>query len=347
MLGIEPRAARYAWTVAAIVGLLVVVFLIRTTLFVFVAALLFAYLLSPLVDLIDRFLPASRTRTPALALAYVFFVAVLVLAGMQVGGRVVEQANALAQRFPDMVARWQQSIEIPQSGSLQHQVFEKIREQVQLHANELVAALPQAGLRLLALAGDLLHVIMVPILAFFFLKDGRGIRQHFIGAIEGESHRALAHDLIADVHLLLAHYMRALFLLSLATFLCYGLFFAVAGVPYALLLAAVAFALEFIPMIGPLTAAILIVLVAAVSGGPVLAILGFLGAYRLFQDYVLTPYLMGSGVELHPLLVIFGVFAGAELAGIPGTFLSVPALALLRILYRRVRKQRELVAAAA
>jgi predicted PurR-regulated permease PerM len=50
--------------------------------------------------------------------------------------------------------------------------------------------------------------------------------------------------------------------------------------------------------------------------------------------------LMDKGVELHPLLVLFGVFAGAEIAGIPGTFLSVPTLALMRILYLRIRKAR-------
>jgi predicted PurR-regulated permease PerM len=58
----------------------------------------------------------------------------------------------------------------------------------------------------------------------------------------------------------------------------------------------------------------------------------------MLQDYVVSPHLMGRGVELHPLLVLFGVFAGAEVAGIAGTFLSVPVLALFRILYLRLRK---------
>jgi predicted PurR-regulated permease PerM len=55
---------------------------------------------------------------------------------------------------------------------------------------------------------------------------------------------------------------------------------------------------------------------------------------------MLSPNLMGSGVELHPLLILFGVFAGAEIAGIAGTFLSVPVLALVRILYLRLRSSR-------
>ena len=64
----------------------------------------------------------------------------------------------------------------------------------------------------------------------------------------------------------------------------------------------------------------------------------FLLVYRVIQDYVISPKLMGSGVELHPLLVLFGVFAGAEVAGIGGTFLSVPILALVRILYIHLSK---------
>jgi predicted PurR-regulated permease PerM len=98
--------------------------------------------------------------------------------------------------------------------------------------------------------------------------------------------------------------------------------------------------LEFIPMIGPLTAGIMILIVAAVSNAPVLVVLIFLLAYRMVQDYVLSPHLMGQGVELHPLLVLFGVFAGAEVAGVAGTFLSVPVLALLRIVYLRIRRAR-------
>ncbi len=64
--------------------------------------------------------------------------------------------------------------------------------------------------------------------------------------------------------------------------------------------------------------------------------------YRMFQDYVRSPHLMGRGVQLHPLLVLFGVFAGGELAGVAGPFLSVPALALARILYLRIRRARAL-----
>jgi predicted PurR-regulated permease PerM len=113
-------------------------------------------------------------------------------------------------------------------------------------------------------------------------------------------------------------------------------------VPYGALLAGLAAALEFIPVLGPLTAAVTIVLVAALSGHAslILWVLLFLGGYRLFQDYVLQPYLMSSGVALHPLWIIFGALAGEQIAGVPGMFLSIPALATLRVVVVRIQKAR-------
>jgi predicted PurR-regulated permease PerM len=103
-------------------------------------------------------------------------------------------------------------------------------------------------------------------------------------------------------------------------------------------LAAFAAVLEVVPMLGPAMGGVTIVLVAAISGTHLLAAVIFVIAFRMLQDYILSPHLMGRGVELHPLLVLFGVFAGAGVAGVAGTFLSVPALALARVLYLRIRK---------
>jgi predicted PurR-regulated permease PerM len=144
-----------------------------------------------------------------------------------------------------------------------------------------------------------------------------------------------------DLNVLLAQYMRALVLLGLSASVTYGAFFAIMKVPYAALLAALVFPLEFIPMLGPFVSATIIILVAAFSGYPhVVAIVIFLAVYRIFQDYVLSPNLMGAGVELHPLLIIFGVFAGEQIGGIAGAFLSVPVMAVLRLVYQRLEKAR-------
>jgi predicted PurR-regulated permease PerM len=341
MLGIDRKAARYTWTAAAIVLLLWLVYLVRSTLFVFVLAVLFAYLLSPLVNLLDRALP-SRGRTGALALAYIIFLAAVVFITSQVGATVAVQARAFQQDLPKRIAQFEApNPSLPESvNNFKAQLIERIRTQISEGESAMVSTVARAGFKFITVAGDLIHIIIVPILAFFFLKEGRTIRENILGLVEEGPRRSLLDDVLADLHLLLAHYMRALVVLSVATFAAYGVFFGIMGVPYGVLLAVVAAVLEFIPMIGPLSAGVVIVLISLISHSHALAVLIFLLVYRVFQDYVLQPHLMGQGVEVHPLLVLFGVFAGAEVAGIPGTFLSVPIIALARILFLRLRKAR-------
>ena len=82
---------------------------------------------------------------------------------------------------------------------------------------------------------------------------------------------------------------------------------------YMALLAGLAGVLEFIPVIGPAAAGIVILIVCgALGGGSLIWILVFWAIYRVFADYVLSPYLMSSGVELHPLFVLFGVLAATQ-----------------------------------
>jgi len=309
--------------------------------FVFILAILFAYLLSPLVNFLNRFLP-SRTRTPGLALAYVIFVAAVVLIGIKIGSTVAEQAKEFEKDLPNRIAAFEQpNPKLPDAvNNIKKQALDRVRNGLATGGSDVFSTMAQAGVKFLNIAGDLIFVVVIPILSFFFLKEGENIREHVLELIGEGPKRELLDDVMADVHLLLLHYMRALVVLSLATFTAYSIFFSIMGVPYSVLLALMASLFEFIPMIGPLTSGVLIVLVSVISGSHALPVLIFLLAYRVFQDYILSPHLMGQGVEVHPLLVLFGVFAGAEVAGIPGTFLSVPVLALVRILYLRIRKSR-------
>jgi predicted PurR-regulated permease PerM len=342
MLGIDRSAARYTWTAAMVLLFLYLIYLLRSTLFIFSLALLFAYLLSPLVNLLDRAIPKERTRTLALALAYVIFVGVVVLFGVQIGTLVVAQAETLVSKLPEMLEKIEQPSSMAPAAlnTFKAQVIASLQQDWIRRSGDIMRSLPAAGLQFLAAASHLIYVVIVPVLAFFFLKDGDVIRMRALEMFDSGPLRGVVESVLSDIHVLLAQYMRALVLLSLSTFTAYSIFFTIMGVPFGVLLAVLAMMLEFIPMIGPLTAAALILLVAAISGSHFWTLLIFLVAYRMFQDYFLSPLLMGQGVQLHPLLVLLGVFGGAELAGVAGSFLSVPVLAMVRILYVRTRRSR-------
>jgi predicted PurR-regulated permease PerM len=154
--------------------------------------------------------------------------------------------------------------------------------------------------------------------------------------------RSMWRGIVDDLDVLLGRYIRALLILSGTTLVIYSLFLTLVGVPYSLLLAAVAGLLEFIPVIGPLAAAAACLIVSGLSGyDHLLWLVIFIAAYRIFQDYVLNPYLMSDGVEVPPLLVLFGLLAGEEIGGVVGIFLSVPTLAAAKICVTHITRTAE------
>src|SRR6266481_3038496 len=175
MLGIDPRAARATWTVILIALLCLIIYAIRNTFFIFIVSLLFAYLLAPIVDFIDRVLPLKRSRTPALAIVYLALVAGIVVAGVAVGTRVAEQANNLAHSISELL-KPEQTITLPLPPPVKpigDQIVSVLRNAIEENYQAILQTLPQAVMRGLNAAASLVLLVIVPILSFFFLKDGR------------------------------------------------------------------------------------------------------------------------------------------------------------------------------
>lgn len=338
MLGLDRNAARYTWTASLVLLSLWVVYQMRQVIFLLIVAVQLSYLLYPVVTLLVRWLP-GRSRKPALAIVFLAVMALLAVAVTEIGSIAAEQASSLAQRAPEFLANLKQqpTPNLPAAAqTLKQQALDQLGNAVRQHYNEAVGYLPHLLMGVLEASGNLIYLVVVPILSFFLLKDSALIRAQLMRAVPAE-HKHYVDDFMHDVHQLLLQYVRSLFFLGLATFTVFAIVLSIFGVSYGILLAVVAFPLEFIPLVGPLIAAGLILTVAAVTGYPhLLWIVLFLGTYRMFQDYVLAPRLMSEGVEVPPLLVILSVFAGERLGGVPGMFLSVPTIALVRIIYIRL-----------
>jgi predicted PurR-regulated permease PerM len=337
MLGIDRRALRVTWTVCLFCLLLLIAYWIRATLMVFAAAIFLAYMLAPIVWLLERFV--QKRRTLALGLVYVLLIGALVGLGFALIPRVAAEATNLATRLPALLAGGKlATLPLPSwAEPAREQVMEAMRREATNLQSSVVPFIQKLSTEILSGVGYLLPVILVPILTFFFLKDAREIRSTLLSAFEGRQ-RTTAELIMNDIHMVLRNYMRTLVILAVASFAAWAIFLSLMGEQYELLLAGTAGVLEFLPVVGPAAALVIILLVCGIAGtGGLLWILGFWALYRVFQDYVLNPYLMSSGVELHPLLVLFGVLAGEKIGGIPGMFFSVPVLAIARVVLTHLR----------
>jgi predicted PurR-regulated permease PerM len=329
---------RVVCTVLIVVGTLALLYLLRTVLLLLAFAVVFAYLIFPLVKLVERSLPRSGRRPLAIGTVYLVLIAAVSTLVALVGPRLGREVAALGQKFPDISGQIQ-------SGRMISNVFprwggaEILDEMVGAHLPQVVEYAQHALTGALGWLSGAWVVIMVPIFAFFFLRDAERIADAVTDAIDDQSGwRGLSKNIARDLHVVFGEYVRALLLLGALTFVVWAILFLVGRVPYAFVLAAIGGALEFLPVVGPAVAGITVVSVALFSGfeHPWLLAL-FVVVWRLVQDYVFQPLIMGRGVELHPGLVIFGVLAGGELAGVAGMFLSVPVIAGLRVVWRRLR----------
>jgi predicted PurR-regulated permease PerM len=175
MLGMDERALRVIWTIFLFGLLLAVVYYIRETILVFAVAIFFAYMLSPIVALIERFIP--RKRTLALAIVYVLLIGALTGIGFALIPTLANQATSLATRLPALLARGKLAT-LPLPGWLEPlrvQIIAAMNREASNIEASVVPFIQETGTRILSGLGYAIPVILIPILAFFFLKDGREI----------------------------------------------------------------------------------------------------------------------------------------------------------------------------
>ncbi len=322
--------------------MLAFIYAARRMLILFLFAIFFAYLVDPLVEHIE---PLVRTRTRAIAAVYLAGVVALVLLGFMLGPRLVSEGEYLVQSAPAMYERLvsgQVVWTIASQHGWSYDTTRKGQEFLAGHSQIIVQYLQSLGARAAAAGKNIWWVLLIPILGVFFLKDGRSMVNAAIQLAERRRDRVFLNAVVNDINVMLAQYIRAQLTLAALSGVVYTIVLLIMRVPFAIALGIIGGVLEFIPMVGPLAAAIGICGVALASGyGHVIILLVFLALWRLVQDYVNSPRIMGKQVELHPLAALFGVLVGAEIGGVVGVYLSIPLMATLRIIFRHWRSYME------
>lgn len=335
---IDVRTSRVLLTVTLFALGLGFLYIARRTLIAFLFAVFFAYLVDPAISRVEKWV---HGRGRAIALIYLLLIALLITFFFFVGPQIARQAQRLSESLPKL-------LETVSSGQIAEQIGKEqgwsVSTRVQLstllahHRNDLVGLAQRIGLRVAEVAQQAWLLIVVPILAAFFLKDARTFGAVLLSLVQSRPQREFLEGVLGDLNQMLAQFIRAQLTLAAFSFVANIAFLGLARVPYALVLGTAGGILEFIPVVGPLVAAAVIFGVAMLMTYPHwVVLLIFIAAWRMVQDYVISPRIMGKSMELHPLAAIFGVLAGGEIAGVLGIYLSIPIMASLRIVWRRWR----------
>lgn len=316
-----------------------------------VLSIFFAYLVAPLVE----FLRTKRTiggRTIAMPRALAIILAYLIILGAVVAA-VLVVLPSLSNQFPEFATQarnyWKtlgekstqlneyfraRRIPGPVIDAVNHQV-PKLIEKIGTSASELVTAS-------FAYLAFIPWLVLIPILGFFLLKDVDSFRRSALQMLPRGRWRWRGDEFFQDVNSTLAAYTRAQLTACVLIGVVCSIGFSLLGMPGGLVMGVIAGVFEFVPLVGPLVIAIMATLLALLHKGPFTAflVLLFLGVLRIVHDYFTYPRLIGQGIHLHPLAVIFAILSGHELAGVAGIFLAIPVVAILTVSYRHWMEHR-------
>jgi predicted PurR-regulated permease PerM len=329
----------------AVAAFLWIVYKLTTILLLVVLSVFFAYLVAPLVDLVQRPINVGgkeRSIPRGLAIGIVY---VVLFSG--IGLAIYFLAPQLGAQFP----------QFKQEATAYYKTIANTSDRLNQYFKQhrmpagVVDAINNTALGLIARAGDIATaafermlgliiflpwLVLIPILSFFFLKDADSFRRSALAMLPRGRIRWRGDEFFQDINSTLAAYIRAQLTACILIGAICSIGFALIGLPSPLVLGLIAGMLEFVPLVGPLTVAILALLLALLHSGfaVALVVLLFLGVLRIVEDYVIYPRIIGQGIHLHPLAVILAILAGAEIAGVAGIFLAIPVIAILTVSYR-------------
>ncbi|HEY0180256.1 MAG TPA: AI-2E family transporter [Dokdonella sp.] len=331
---------RWQWLILLLV-IGVVVYLLAPVLMPFVAAALFAYLLDPIVDRLERY---GLGRGVAVAIVFAIVLIVVVGVVLILVPFVERQISNFLIQLPIWVDWFQQTATpwLERRFGISPDILDTQRIVEALQANwreaggfaaSAIARVSKSGM---AVVGWVLNLVMVPVVAFYLLRDWDVLvaRCH---ALIPRSIEPVVSRLARESDDVLGAFLRGQLSVMIALGVFYGAGLWLAGISVGPLIGMVAGLISFVPYLGAITGVVIGVVAALVQYHDwfhVLLVLGVFVIGQTLEGYVLVPRLVGEKIGLHPVAVIFAVLAGGELFGFLGVLLALPAASVVMVLLR-------------
>lgn len=340
------RADRVQTAIWAAVGiaLLALFYVLSPILTPFAVAAVFAYICDPAVN----WLVARRFPRPfAVLLVIVGMGAFLSLLFLMFVPLVYREAVSLIARLPELIEllearvapllRTHFDVELPMDAASIKAWVTEYRDTAQDLIPSLLSHAREGGL---AVIGVVANVVLIPIVMFYLLQEWPRI----VGALQAVIPRPMlprTMRILGDIDSVLSEFLRGQLsvMLLLAIFYSVGLW--LAGLKFALPVGVITGLLAFIPFVGFGGGLLLAIFAALLQGEgwtPLIGVGVVFAIGQLLESYVLTPYMVGERIGLHPLAVIFALMAFGQLFGFVGMLVALPASAAILVGLREVRE---------
>ncbi len=313
----------------------------------FILAGIFAYVFNPVINFLS--FKIKLPRTLSVIIIYILIIAIMIALGVMLSSRILHESSDFSSYARNLSKTAKQQI-----ATLPLWIRPAVDETIlSLERSKLFSPqylfyfFPQAISRIVSFTIFLFA-------GFYFLKEGRSMFDKILNFIPTD-YKIEVEILFRKINAVLNGYLRGqlfmVFFVSLVLFIALSIL----GVRFALILGVFSGFAEIVPFIGPIIATTVAAIVVFTTGttnfnlAPTQAVIAVIIIYfvvRQFQDYFITPHVMGRITQLHPLIILLAVLSGEHMGGILGVILAVPVAATIRILLEycldKVNEQEEI-----
>lgn len=330
-----PFYLKLAAVLFSLIALVWIVIIAKEILSPLIFSCLFSILLLPFAAFLE-----NKLRMPRSAASMLAVLSLLACIGgllYVIGSQVSDLASDWPQ-FQDQLHKTQNDL-MDWIRSSFHVTRHKQLTFVTNTTNKVVASGGSVvGATLLSLSGMLLFLVFTFIYTFFFLLY-RKLIMRFLESVFEEENKKVVHDIIEKVQNMIRKYITGLIIEMVIVAIVVSVTFMVLGVKYAILLGLITGLFNVIPYIGIFTALVLSAAVTFATSPEqitVIYVMITLVVMHLIDSNILLPLVVGSKVRINALITVLGVIIGEMVWGIPGMFLSIPVIAVLKIIFDRV-----------
>lgn len=300
--------------------------------------LLFSLLLATLLRPVENFL-LSKKFPKVLAILLPLVLSLLAILGVLyfLSTQIVhffDDWDTLKNRVNELVESIQKWVtrNLNMSQRTQEEYISETTEKVKTEAPKI------AGRTFLSLTESITYVILLPIYTFLILFYKEIIRKFFVELFD-QSNRSDVVGTLQACTKVSQRYITGLMIETTIVFSLNSIGFLILGIKYAIFLALFAALLNLIPYIGMLVANIMCIIITLITSNDptdALWVAGILALVQFFDNNIGMPMIVGNNVRINALVTVFGVIVGGALCGVPGMFLAIPGLAVLKVIFDRV-----------
>ncbi len=331
----SDKLPRWLLWIGAVVLLWMFIYGIRGALLPFVLGLAIAYLLDPAVDVLEKW---KWPRWLATVVVLVIFFAAIIGVGFLIAPILSSQVQGIVRSLPGYIERVRPFVMSFIENNGQSVEAQKL---VQEAGAKAFAWLSDGLGSVLAGSLQLFHVLTLllisPVVAFYMLRDWDQMNDKIHGWWPRQHEQTISR-LLKEADTALAGFVRGQITLCVVIAAIYATCWSLLGLQYGLLLGLITGILAFVPTVGQLMGTVLAIIIAITQyGGNIPQIALVAGVYvfaQILETAILVPKLVGEKVGLHPVWVLFAVFAGGELMGMVGIFIAVPVAAVAAVVAR-------------